>query len=77
MKRTLEGGSGGGGREEAGGVTPSSATIGPLWVSTYGPGVRYSAGKRGSLCCASCVKSRAAAEEKQIADLSGTGPQCV
>lgn len=26
---------------------------------------------------ASCVKSRSAAEEKQIADLSSTGPQCV
>lgn len=25
----------------------------------------------------SCVKSRSAAEEKQIADLSSTGPQCV
>lgn len=26
---------------------------------------------------ASCVKSHSAAEEKQIADLSSTGPQCV
>lgn len=67
MKRTLEGGSGGGGggggeegEEEAGGVTPSKRDNRPSLVSTDRPGVRQSHG---------------AAEEKQIADLSGTGPR--
>lgn len=59
----------------AGGVTPSSATIGPL----SSPPMVHNASLLESMAPsgASCVKSRSAAEEKQIADLSSTGPQCV
>ena len=64
MKRTL-----------GGGVMPSLATIGPL----SSPPTGHSASLLESMAPsgASCVKSRSAAEEKQIADLSSTGPQCV
>lgn len=64
MKRTL-----------GGGVMPSLATISPL----SSPPTVHSASPLESMAPsgASCVKSRSAAEEKQIADLSSTGPQCV
>lgn len=54
---------------------PSLATIGPL----SSPPTGHSASLLESMAPsgASCVKSRSAAEEKQIADLSSTGPQCV
>lgn len=41
-------------------------------------GVHHHAGKaRLPLLCESCEVSRQPLREKQIADLSGTGPQCV
>lgn len=54
---------------------PSLATISPL----SSPPTVHSASPLESMAPsgASCVKSRSAAEEKQIADLSSTGPQCV
>lgn len=58
-----------------GGCYASLATISPL---SSPPMVHNASLLEGMAPSgASCVKSRSAAEEKQIADLSSTGPQCV
>lgn len=74
---------GGGGRKllkckkdtGVGGCRASLATISPL----SSPPMVHNAALLEIMAPsgASCVKSRSAAEEKQIADLSSTGPQCV